>query len=97
LKILDGVEVEYGENKDLIMALMTHTLKETLLIVMEFDDQLHVNSQMYSPKQLAFQYFKGLVNSPPFREHEGVRYGCFYYFLELVSLCSAVGKFSTPK
>lgn len=52
---------------------MTYTLKETLLIVMEFDDQLHVNTQLSSPKQLAFTYFKGLINSPPFRENDDVK------------------------
>ena len=74
------MEVEYNENKDLIVALMTYTLKETLLIIMEFDDLLHVNSQLYSPKVLAFQYFKALVNTPPFKKHEEVRYECYLFF-----------------
>ncbi|XP_059478848.1 protein MMS22-like [Neocloeon triangulifer] len=60
LRILLNVQEDLGEDENLVRSLVKHTIKDTLVILMQIDDTKEAE------KDLAFRYLKAIVNTPVF-------------------------------
>jgi len=64
------VEKEFGSDTQVVTSLVKHTVKEVLYIIMEFDED---HNHDKSSQRHAFDYFKAIVNTPPFKDNEDIR------------------------